>query len=390
MKPKLLLYVLTAIAVVAIAAFVIYQLVYRGTGNAPAVTGQTGSLPGAANQQFPLATRTSTVSAFNTSGGNVPSSQFGIISNDPALDYFVSAANVVTLVEPEGIVESIANNVTSVLSTSTISDIVTASFSYDGRKVLVTYRVGTTTQASVFDLATQAWTHLPNGMQSPVWSPTNYQIAYLVPSSTGSETLTTIDTGTANAKPAIISTLAMEDMSLQWPNKNMIIISDRPSAYTTGSVWLFNISSKTLSPVIYENLGAESLWDASGSALIFSARTNNAGGQLVFQNATGTQRVFSFGTLPSKCAFGSSVVVYCAVPHDQSTFSVARLPDEYDQDIYFTDDDFYRIDAGNGSLSEIFSFLTANQNLDATQMKVFNNILFFVNRYDQKIYALAL
>jgi hypothetical protein len=192
----------------------------------------------------------------------------------------------------------------------------------------------------------------------------------------------------------------MEDVTVQWPSKNNMIISDRPSAYTTGSIWLFNVSSKTLSPVVYENLGMESLWNASGSALLFSAGSNNAGGELTFKNASGTEKTLSFATLPSKCVFGPStaasgtanpsVLIYCAVPRDQNTFSIARLPDEYDQNVYFTDDDFYRMDAGTGSLNQIFSFGTAGLSIDATRVKAFNNILFFINRYDQKIYALAL
>ena len=135
MKSKLLLYTLIAIAIVAVAAFVIYQLVYRGSNNAPEVTGQTGSLPGAANQQFP-STADSTVGTFNASASNVSSSRFGIISNDPAFDYFVNAANIVTFIKPDGTIESMANNVSRVLSTSTISQIITTSFSYDGEKGL--------------------------------------------------------------------------------------------------------------------------------------------------------------------------------------------------------------------------------------------------------------
>jgi hypothetical protein len=399
MKQKAFLYILMALAIVAVAAFIIYQLVYRGN-NVAVETGQTGSLPGAANQQFPTGGQTSTVSTFNANLANTSSSQFGIISNDQALDYFVDAANIVTLIKPDGTIESIANNKTSIVSVSTTPNIASAAFSYDGKKLLVTSRAGTTTKSSVFDLAARSWILLPNGMQSPVWSPTNYRVAYLVPSNSGSETLTTIDAGKADTKPVVIAPLAMEDVVLQWPNKNTIIISDRPSAYTTGSIWLFNISSKTLSSVAYEYLGIESLWNASGSALIFSAGSNNAGGQLAFRNTAGVQKTFSFVTLPSKCAFGSprvvsgtanlSSLIYCAVPSDQDTLSLARLPDEYDQKIYFTNDYFFSVDAATGSRKGIFSFSTVNQNIDATRMKILNNILFFINRYDQKIYALAL
>ncbi len=407
MKSKLLLYLLIAVAIVAVAAFVVYQLVYRTSNNVPVETGagQAGLLPGATSQPFPSTGQplpsSSAVGTFGASGTSASSSQFGIISNHPTLDYFVSVANIVTLIKPDGIIESIANNETNVLSSSTVPNIINAAFSYDGKKIFIAYRAGTTTQSSVFDLAARAWTHLPNGMLSPVWSPTNYQIAYLVPSNQGSETLMTIDAGTANAKPATLTSLTMEDMALQWPNKNTVIISDRPSAFTAGSVWLFDIPSKTLSSVSYENLGAESSWNASGSALLFSAGSNNAGGRLMFRDAAGNQKTLSFVTLPSKCVFeppvaaasgtaNPPVLVYCSVPSDQGTLLLARLPDEYDQNIYFTNDDFYRIDTGSGSLTRIFSSATINQTIDATRLKIFNNILFFVNRYDAKLYALVL
>jgi hypothetical protein len=400
MKQKNLLLILIALAIVAVAAFVIYQLVYRGNSSTTGGTGQTGVLPNVTNQKFQP---TLPAPSFSASGSSASSSKFGVVSNDPALDYFVDAANTVILVEPAGIIESISNGATSVMSSATVPNIINAAFSYDGKKVLITYSVATTTKTSVFDITSRSWIHLPDGMQSPVWSPSNYQIAYLAPSSSGSEKLATIDASAANAKPAIITSFAMEDMILQWPTKNGMVISDRPSAFTTGSVWLFTISSRTLSPVIYGALGPESLWGASGTALVFSAGPNSAGGQLSFRNATGSQNLLSFNTLPSKCVFGPpaatsaastttvpSSLFYCAAPDDQDTFSVARLPDEYEQKIYFTDDDFYSVNFSTGALNEIFSFSKANLDLDATRMKVFNNVLFFVNRYDQKVYALAL
>lgn len=397
---KKTLYILIILAVIAVAAFAAYQFLYHGGGATAPSTGSTGSLPGAATQQFPAAGQSTTTSAFNTSGANASSSKFGIVSNDPALDYFVNSANVVTLVEPNGVIESISNNTTSTLSTSTISNIINTSFSYDGKKILINSAIGTTTQTLVFDLSSQAWTLLPNGMRSPVWSPKNDQIAYLTMSNLGVETLNTINLASAISKPVAIASLNMEDMALQWPSQNTIIISDRPSAFTVGSIWKFTVSSQKLSPVVYENFGIESLWDTSGAGLIFIGGPHNAGGSLIFQNASGGQNTLSFGTLPSKCTFAtattttstaaSAPLIYCAAPNDQNMFSLARLPDEYDQKIYFTNDNFYRVDTGTGALNEIFSYASANQNIDATNLKIFNNILFFINRYDQKIYALAL
>ena len=401
MKQKNIFYLLVVLAIIAIAAFIVYQFVYRGgsgTGATGTLPGQTsGSLPSVTNQQFPSG-GSSTAALFNTSGASTASSssKFGIVSNDPALDYFVDAANTVTLIKPDGAIESISNNATVALSYFTVSNIITTKFSYDGKKVLLSYQAGTTTRTSVFDISSKTWSHLPDGMLSPVWSPVDYRVSYLTPSNTGSETISTIDASTTNANPFVITSLAMENSSLQWPAKDTLIISDRPSAFVAGSIWSFNIPSKTLSAITYNSLGAEGIGSASGSILLFSAGPKNSGGSLLFLNGSGDQEALSFKTLPSKCVFGPTAasgtanLFYCAIPSDQDTFSVARLPDEYDQKIYFTSDDFYSVDSDTGAYSQIFSSAKAGQSLDATNMRVLNNVLFFINRYDEKVYAISL
>jgi hypothetical protein len=414
MKSKTFLYILIVLAIIAIGAFVIYQIVYQGSagtggGGLPGLgglLGQTGELPITQNQEFPSSSSlngsATSTAMFNAGGANntSSSSKFGIVSNDPSLDYFVTSGNVVELIKPDGTIETISDNTAVVLSDAVVSNIINAAFSYDGKKAFVTYQLATTTQTSVFDIASKTWSHLPRGIESPVWSPVNYQIAYLTQSDAGAETLSTIDASATTTKPAIITSFQMEDSLLQWPNKNTIIISDRPSTYVAGSVWSFDIPSKTLSSIAYENLGEESMWNASGSALLFSGGKNYSGGSLTFLDQNGSLRSLSFATLPSKCVFGPSSAAtsstssvnlfYCAAPADQAMFSIVRLPDEYDQKVYFSNDIFYSVDTGSGALAQLFSYSAAGLNIDATKLKVFNNILFFINRYDQKIYALAL
>ena len=80
--------------------------------------------------------------------------------------------------------------------------------------------------------------------------------------------------------------------------------------------------------------------------------------------------------------------LYCAVPRDTQKFDLARLPDDYDKKKLFTVDDFYKIDLGDGSITEVFA--DPAQALDAAQLQVANQTLFFVNRYDQRLYAISL
>jgi hypothetical protein len=264
-------------------------------------------------------------------------------------------------------------------------------------------------------------------MQDPTWSPNDYRIAYLSASGAGTETLSTATITGTSVKTATIQAFAMEDSSLQWPTKNILIISDRPSAFTVGSALSFDISAKTITPLVVEYPGLTSVWSDAApiTGLVFSGNTGYQGGTLSLMGGMGGQKTLSFMTLPSKCTFNNDVAtstqtvaapssaktrsssttnssttlitlvtstttldLYCAVPRDQDTMGVARLPDEYDQKMFFTADDFYKITVVSGTLSTVFS--DTNQTLDATSMKVANNILFFINRYDQKLYAIKL
>lgn len=53
----------------------------------------------------------------------------------------------------------------------------------------------------------------------------------------------------------------------------------------------------------------------------------------------------------------------------------------------FTSDDIYKINLATNAVNPIWSDQT--QNMDVSNMKIFNGTLFFVNRYDQKLYGLT-
>ncbi|MDE2018923.1 MAG: hypothetical protein KGJ13_01100 [Patescibacteria group bacterium] len=388
MKLRTLIIIIILVLIVASIGF--YFLLHGNGAPNSTGTGQTGSLPSVGNQQIQNQGANNNAQGVN----NASSSQFGLISNEPILDYFTDSQNRITVIEPDGIIKTIANNQPTIISTTTFTNIAAASFSYDGKKILINVSGGTTWQTNIFDLAKLTWTKLPAGIQSPAWAPRSYQIAYLRSNpAAGTESVETLNAGVKSPSPVLLTTIPAEDLTLQWVNRSMLALADRPSAYTEGSIWIFDIQNQKLTPLAYESLGTESIWNtATGTmGLIFTGTSQNAGGNLTLL-ANGSQDNLTFGTLPSKCAFdaaaGSSTLLFCAVPRDQQTFQLARLPDEYDQKVYFTADDFYKINTTDGALSIIFS--NPNQTLDATNVKIFNNTLFFVNRYDQKLYAISL
>lgn len=425
---KTLIILAVIIVVIAIGALLYYIFTRQGA-NTGTPAGQTGSLPGVPVQ----GTSGSQTGNIVGTSGNSPSAPagssqtFGVLANEQAIDYYIDSGNNTTIIQPDGTILTLTNGQPVILSSSKIQDIMSASFSYDGKKILVNFGDAGDPQTSVFDIASKAWTPLPQGMQSPVWSPNNYQVAYLTTGASGSgkESVATLNVAALSTPPSVLTTITMEDMLLQWPNKNMLVLSDKPDAYTVGSALAFNISSKAITPIAFEYPSLQSAWSnaTSGLGVIFTGTAGNVGGDLSLISPSGNQRVLTFVTLPSKCAFNEDIValpqaasttattaatstkaatstmtmagattttldLYCAVPRDQQTLSIARLPDEYDQKMIFTADDFYKVNTSDGALTTVFS--DQSYNLDATDLKIFNDRLFFINRYDERLYGVAL
>ena len=405
MKRSIIIIAVVIVVIFAGAAF--WFFILRNQSAAPATAGTS-----AAGGALPTAGTQTGAGGGTGAGGALPSStvlsgsglttQFGIVSDEPVLDYFIDAQNNTTVVEPDGKIATIANGQATFLSSITIQGMLTAGFSHDGAKILVNFGDPANPQTSIFNLTTKAWTPLALGIISPVWSPSDNRIAYLKQNTDGGESLTTLDVSKTTNKPVVLLTLNMEDLTVAWPNKAQVVLSDKPSAYSQGSIWLFDLQKKTLSQPIPAQYGLAAAWSntTSTAELSFStAAFGRSGGTLSLMNPAGAAptQTLSFLTLPSKCAFNyvgvaasSSLpylTLYCAVPGDQSKLSNAKLPDDYDQMALVTADVFYRVNAATGAMDTVFA---PTQGVDATDLRVVNHILFFVNRYDQKLYAISL
>ncbi len=408
------------IAIVALLVIVVIGLSFlffapKGTPTTGTTTGQTGVLPNAGNQSNPGGATGSSSSSANTAGATIATS-FGVISQEPVLDYFVDAANTVTAIKPDGTIVQITAGQTNTISSITIQNILSASFSYDGAKILVSFGNTSNPQVSVFDVIKKAWTPLAAGLLFPVWSPSDYRIAYYTANpAQGTETFATVDSSKAKPAPVAITTLHAQDLAIAWPSKNQLVFYTKPSAYTAGSAWVYNLQKATLTPVATEVPGLTTLW--SGSAftssspmgLSFSTNQSGSGGSLSLIDLAGnTIQQLKLSTVPSKCFFASATstvavvqststrpvsatstpYLFCGVPRDQNTFLISHLPDDYNQMALFTSDDIYRINLQNGALDIVFN--DPSQNLDLSDIKFFNSTLFFINRYDQKLYGVRL
>jgi hypothetical protein len=399
---KILIVIIVVLFIVVCVGLYFLFFAQKATTGGGVQTGQTGSagsLPNAGVQSNPVTTSTSLAKGF------------GMISNEPVLDYFVSAANTVTAIEPSGKVVQVVNGQVSTINAILMQNIIGASFSYDGAKILVSFGDPTNPQVSVFDVASSTWTPLAAGLQSPTWSPSDYRVAYYTANTTqGTEAFATIDTSKTKMVPTTLMTLHAQDLSIVWPTKNQLVLYTKPSAYVTGSVWTLGLQNLALTPIVLETPGLDMLWNGEGVAapaasssapmeLEFTSGDAGLGGSVALTDALGNVlQQLKFATLPSKCLFATAnstspatsttPYLYCGVPRDTNTFSISHLPDDYNQMALFTSDDIYRVNLQSGAIDPVFNDQT--QNLDVSDMKFFNNTVFFINRYDQKLYGIQL
>ena len=400
--------IIVAIIVIGAAVYVFF---FRGSGSPviPGSTGTLGALPSVGSQSG------SNGSVGNNGGSNVGSgggpvaglpsangsAKFGLVSNELVLAYGIDAQNNALVVEPDGKIALIAAGQANILSSSPVQSVQGAGVSYNAQKAFINFGSSTNPQTSIFTASTKAWSPLPAGLISPVWSPSDNRIAYLKNNVNGTVSLTTLDTSKATNAPVTLATFNIQDLSISWPNKSQIVIYDKSSVYAQGGAWIFNLTKKTWSNAVAPTWGFEAAWGGTTSTIalaLSSAVYGQTGSLTLVTPPSTTTQPLNLATLPSKCAFnyetiGTSsttppyVALYCGVPRNINDYSIATLPDDYEQMSLFTDDDFYRIHLDSGVIDQVFS---PGVDVDATNLRVANHILFFVNRYDNKLYAISL
>ncbi|TSC59936.1 MAG: hypothetical protein LiPW15_604 [Parcubacteria group bacterium LiPW_15] len=303
-----------------------------------------------------------------------------------------------------------ADGSVSPLSASSLDNFVSAAFSYDAQKVVLSFGTSDSRQFSVFDIATRSWTPLAVGVVSASWKPRSHVLAYATEKS-GLKTVFSLDMDVAKAKPSQLFSLRMEDLVLDWAAPGKISISQKPSGLVNGSVFVFDTAKKTFSSPVIDVPGAALLWDSAASrALEFFGSQTARGGDFRIVSASGeTINKFQFLTLPEKCLFVPEAAptstiststkikavpvpeeknIICAVPSNQTDFTQKTLPDEYYKRSFFTADNIYKINLDDGTASLILS--ATGRSLDASSPLISGDKLFILNRADGKIYSLPL
>jgi hypothetical protein len=172
-----------------------------------------------------------------------------ILYKEPVLGFSPTQDGGIILVNKKGVVVSIdPSGEKKELNNSEIDNPLSAVFSTDSKKILVSYGKVSAPQFSVYDVASSTWQPILSNVAATI-RPSTYEVVYLYEKN-GLKNLLLWDLKKPKSTPQQISSFQIEDPVLSWKDKDTLLINERPSAYVKGSILAFSLSKKTVTPLI--------------------------------------------------------------------------------------------------------------------------------------------
>lgn len=391
-RRQILILIVLFLLVVAVIA---YALIFRGAAPAPVETGVPAEQPAGEIQGTTGAeTGTSAAPQATTTEVRVPQTTgtgetyiLKKLSDSPVVGYWASKnSNDVYYLTNDGYVMSAKEGPDVDVLKQQVSGVIKVEGSPSGNKALVAFGGATSPQWAVFDAQDKAWRPLPSNIVSATWGTTDAGIVATMRSAGNTIALTYI---TLSKTPYDIKTIAkdfrLNSVTFAVKSIDELYIMERPSALAQTRVWLLNLKTSVLTQVLNPANGLTLVPGSNGDVLFrFSSPSNFA----VLNRSLGITQPFPFATLPQKCD-GARTAVFCFIPKTDSLFnSSTSLPDDYLMKKIYSSDDLYRLDLVTGEDTLIISGDSSNAPaLDAQGVRTRGTSTYFINRYDNYLYA---
>lgn len=258
----------------------------------------------------------------------------------------------------------------------------------DGLMVLVKYGSLASPQIEIFNLVSKIWQPL-NNVSAAAFSPDGTKVAYLENNKSQTSDLITKDLVGKKKQVLKIFSLAQKDFDLNWFDNEKILLTQKPSYLYKSEIFSVNVKNKTIGSFM-GGYGLMLNWAKDGGefGLEFESDTIGKNSKLNLIDRNGILRAnLGFLTLPDKCFIGLAKI-YCAIPQSYTSFQEPNLPDDYLKRAAYSMDEIHEIDINQNSFISLYS--DAEPALDAEHFELFGDRLLFINRYDNKVYGLAL
>ncbi len=306
--------------------------------------------------------------------------KLSILINSPVFEYWLgSQDNSLYFVNLNGqIIKINSDGTRRLVSSQSLNNLHKITPSTDGSLAIAEFNYPALPNLSIFSASSTSWQPLPSGTISAAFSPDSKKIVY-----TDQSSIRQLDWATQ--KTTEIQKMSQVGLELGWLKNNDVLLNTEPSVESRGYLYVFNITNKTINTLIDGEYGLDINWAKDGNLGIkLNSVEKNPRLSLVDGSAKLVAN-FTFLTVPEKCVIETSKI-YCGVPKNIKSGIV--LPDDYYKNKEYFIDDIYELDLPTGAITKLFD--GSEVALDAKNLKVKDNALLFINRYDNKVYSLNL
>jgi hypothetical protein len=268
-----------------------------------------------------------------------------------------------------------------------------ALWSPDKSKVITKITSAGVTKFSYYNYTEAKNTNLNSNIEDVVWQKNINRIFYkYYDIKTKKRTLNISDPDGANWKKLV--ELSVPSVFAQIPGSGMLSFWNKPDAFFETSLKSIPLIGGEEKMLLRGLFGADYLWNNNGTMAIVSHADTKGGTkiQLSLVNSNGGElRNLNLPTLASKCVWlRDNKTIYCALPGEIPLSAI--MPNDYDQEKFHTADTFWKIDTTTGEKSRIIDLNKITGKYDATDLflDAIENMLFFINRLDGKLYRITL
>ncbi len=309
------------------------------------------------------------------------------LSDVPVVAYWASkTSDEVFYLTADGYVMSAKEGPDTDVSKQAVGGVYHLENSPSGNKALVSFSAPTAPKWAIFDGADKVWRPLPSNILTAAWGATDNGIVATVRAAGGAVTLSYIDlTKTPFDSKTLVKDFRFNGVTLSTKSPEEILIMERPTALAQSRVWQLNTKTGALTLLLSPENGLTLAWGSNKDVLFRFAAPNRFS---ILNRALSIIQPFTYVTFPQKCD-GAATEAFCFVPKDQSMFNSGNTqPDDYFMKKVFTNDDLYRFDLVTGGDAPILNGNSADAPaLDATDVQNRGSSVYFVNRYDNFLYA---
>lgn len=131
------------------------------------------------------------------------------------------------------------------------------------------------------------------------------------------------------------------DWQATWPKNDIISLTTTPSARSSGYLYFLNLTTGSFSKIISGVNGLTTSVSPDASKVIYSRNNLGLIDLFLYETATKKTSLAGLKTLPEKCFWQNSDIIYCAVP---KTITTGQYPDNWYQGKISFSDDIWKID----------------------------------------------